>query len=110
MQLTSLMITSWRSTLAGVIGFLFSLPLFIQAITDWSNHRPVDWRQVVIGLAISAVSTGLGVTKDAAVHSTFAQVEASQAKVEGKPDAPALVKAADAQVDAAKSAPSPPKP
>ena len=107
MQLTNLMVTSWRSTLFGVIGFLFSLPLFIQAITDWSAHRPVDWRQVLVALAISAVSTGLGVTKDAAVHSTFAQVEAAQAKVEGKPEAPQLAKQADAQVEAAKDLPKP---
>jgi hypothetical protein len=59
---------NWRTTLAGVIGFLLSCPAFVSAFEAWAKHQNPDWREVVYGIAMFAVSVGLIHAKDAAVH------------------------------------------
>lgn len=63
--------TSWRTNLmsiiTGVATALLGIPIFINAITDWSNHKPVDWRSVLVATAFAAITAGLALAKDAKV-------------------------------------------
>ena len=68
---------NWKTTLAGVATFLTSVPGFVAAIQAWAAHQPVDWRQVLISVALAATGAGLGAAKDGSTHSTTAQVTAS---------------------------------
>ena len=86
---------NWKTNLAAFAAFAYSVPQFVAAVTAWQAGQKADWRAAVISLIVAA---GLAVAKDGSNHSTLAQVTAQQATVEGQPNAPALVKAADAQV------------
>jgi drug/metabolite transporter (DMT)-like permease len=90
---------NWKTNLAAAAAFLFSVPQFITAIQAWQNGQKADWRGAVVSLVIAL---GLAAAKDGDNHSSLAQVEAKQATVEGKPNAPALVAAAQKQVEAGK--------
>jgi hypothetical protein len=70
-----LMMANLKTTIAGILGFLLSIPIFVQAIEDWGNHRPVNWVQVAIGVGMWAYSHGLMTAKDDNTHSTVSQVE-----------------------------------
>jgi uncharacterized membrane protein (UPF0182 family) len=63
---------SWRTTLmsivTGVITLLLGIPVFVQAVTDWSHHLPVDWRSVLTTTALAAITAGLALAKDFNVH------------------------------------------
>jgi hypothetical protein len=72
-----------KSTLAGIVGFLLSIPIFVQALDNLANHQKVDWVQVAIGGSLWAFAHGLLNTKDDNVHSTVAEV--SKASVDAQP-------------------------
>ena len=85
---------NWKTNLAALATFVYSVPQFVTAINNYRAGQPANWHEAVVSLMIAA---GLAVAKDGTNHSTLAQVEAKQAVVEGKPEAPALVAAADKQ-------------
>ena len=100
-----------QNWLTSLFGSLAGLPAIVLGVftPGGSMALPDPWTHILM-VAGGVGIVGLGIVSKAFnVHSTIEQVEASQAVVDGKPEAPALVKAADAQVDAAK-ANSPPKP
>jgi hypothetical protein len=76
---------NWKTTLAGIAAFLTSVPPFVSAITAWSNHQAVDWRQTLVSVALAAIGGGLVAAKDATTHSTSVEVEAATSKAAGKP-------------------------
>jgi drug/metabolite transporter (DMT)-like permease len=75
---------SWRTALGAVCGFLLAAPVFVADLTAWSNHQPVNWRSLLISLAMAALAVGLASAKDAAVHSTLPEIQASTAKEAAK--------------------------
>lgn len=86
---------NWKSNLIATAAIIYSAQAFVTAIGQWQNGQPANWRAAAVSLFVA----GLGyVTKDNSNHSTLAQVEAQQAKVEGKPQAPVMIKAANDQV------------
>ena len=66
---------NWKTTLAGVITFLLSVPTFVTSIQAWAAHQPVDWRTLLINIAVAAGGVGLVAAKDSSNHSTIAEVE-----------------------------------
>jgi hypothetical protein len=101
----------FKNYLTSIFGVLASVPVMVLGI--WIPGTPMAlppvWTRIVMETgAVGLLGLGI-VAKAFNIHSTIEQAQAAQAVVEGKPEAPALVKAADAQVDAAK-ANSPPKP
>jgi hypothetical protein len=68
-------LANWKTTLAGIVTFLLSVPAFVAAIQAWGNHQPVDWRSVLVAVAIAAGGAGLMVAKDSSTHSTIAEVQ-----------------------------------
>jgi hypothetical protein len=87
--------TNWKTNLMAVAAFAWSVPQFVTAITNYFHNQPADWRGAILALIAAA---GLAAAKDSTTHSTPEQVMASGATVAGDPAAPAMVKAADAQV------------
>ena len=73
---------NWKTSLAGVLAFLFSCPTFISAFEGWSKHQAIDWRGLLFGLAMFAVSTGLIAAKDGSNHSTLPEIRAATLKAE----------------------------
>ena|SRR6202041_2827397 len=90
---------NWKTNLAALAAFAFAVPQFVAAIQAWQAGQTPNWKGAVISLIVAA---GLAAAKDGTNHSTLAQVQASQAAVEGNPQAPVLMKAANDQVAAAK--------
>jgi hypothetical protein len=88
-----------QNYLTTLFGILAGLPILVAG-----SGLPMTPRWTHILLLVSGLGTvGLGIVAKAFnTHSTLAQTEASQASVLGQPNAPALVKAADAQVEAKK--------
>lgn len=86
---------NWKTNLAALAAFVFSVPQFVTAISQYRAGEHVDWRGALISVVIAA---GLAAAKDGDNHSTLAQVQAKQAQVEGDPNAPVLVKAANDQI------------
>lgn len=66
---------NWKTTLSGLASLLLTVPQFVSAITAWANHQAVDWRPVLISVAMAVLGTGLVAAKDGTTHSTIAQVE-----------------------------------
>ena len=83
---------NWKTNLAALAAFLFSVPQFVTAIQEWQAGQKVDWHGAVASLIIAA---GLAVAKDGTNHSTPAQVAASGAAATGNPAAPAMMAAAN---------------
>jgi hypothetical protein len=73
----TLILKNWRTSLGGIAGFLFSVPIFVGAIQDWAAGRPVNWKYVLVSLAITAFSGSLLNAKDAQTHSTEREVFAA---------------------------------
>jgi len=73
---------NWKTTLAGILTFLTSVPAFVTAIEAWGRHQPVDWRSVLVSTAMAAAGAGLLVAKDSTTHSTLDQVRTSTIKEE----------------------------
>ena len=73
---------NWKTTLAGILTFLTSVPAFVTAIEAWGRHQPVDWRSVLVSVAITAAGAGLLVAKDSTTHSTLEEVRTSTIKEE----------------------------
>lgn len=71
---------NWRTSLAGVLAFLFSCPTFISAFEGWSKHQAIDWRGLLFGLAMFAVSSGLIAAKDSSNHSTIEEMRKATIK------------------------------
>ncbi len=71
---------NWKTNLAALCAFAYSVPQFVTAIQAWQAHQQPDWRAAVISLIIAA---GLAAAKDGDNHSTIAQVEASTNKANG---------------------------
>jgi hypothetical protein len=71
------MLRNWKTSLSGVVAFLFACPAFVSAFQAWSNHQAIDWRSVVFGIAMFAVSSGLLAAKDSTTHSTAEEVQAA---------------------------------
>ena len=65
---------NWKTTLAGLVTFLMSVPAFVGAIQSVIAHQPVDWRSVALAVALAAGGGGLVAAKDASNHSTQAEV------------------------------------
>jgi NADH:ubiquinone oxidoreductase subunit 4 (subunit M) len=68
---------NWKTNLAGIVTFLLSVPAFVSALSAWAAHQPVDWRSVIVSVALTAGGVGLISAKDSTTHSTIAQVQAS---------------------------------
>lgn len=68
---------NWKTTLAGLLTFLTSVPGFVGALQAWVAHQPVDWRQVMFSVALAVAGVGLHSAKDSSTHSTVEQVEQS---------------------------------
>ena len=103
---------NWKTTLAGVATFLTGVPGFIAAAQAWAAHQPVDWRQVLISVALTAAGAGLGAAKDGSTHSTEAQITTStiqNPKVEAQAVVDAKVAAVEAPIVASKAAEVPKK-
>ena len=98
-SIVSYLRSNWKTNLAALAAFAYSVPQFVTAITAWQAGQTPNWHGAVISLIIAG---GLAVAKDGTNHSTLAQVEAKTATVIGDPQAPAMVAAADKQVTAAK--------
>jgi hypothetical protein len=90
---------NWKTNLTATVAVIYSAQQFTSAVMAWENHQPANWRTGVMSLVVAA---GLYAAKDGSTHSTEAQVQASTAVITNAPNAPALVKAADAQVAAKK--------
>jgi hypothetical protein len=64
--------TSWQTRLSGIVvaaaTVLFGVPTLLTAITEWSQHRPVEWRPVVIAVGMAAAAAGLAAAKARQVH------------------------------------------
>ena len=85
---------NWKTNLAALAAFAYSVPQFVTAIEQWQAGQKPNWHGAIISLIIAA---GLAAAKDGDNHSTLAQVEAKTAVVTNNPQAPALVAAADKQ-------------
>jgi hypothetical protein len=103
--MTSWLGTSWRSTLGGLIA---ALPQLITAAALGSGITLSKW-VTFAGLLVTGIGTIIGFsnTKDKQVHSLPAQSAAAQAAVEGNPNAPAMMKAANQQAEEAVPATKP---
>ena len=65
---------NWRTNLVAVISFLAGVQQFVAAIMAWSHHQPADWRGAILAVIVAA---GAALSKDAATHSTQAEVQAA---------------------------------
>ena len=88
---------NWKTNLAALAAFAFSVPQFVTAIQQWQAGTKVDWHTAVVSLIVSA---GLAFAKDGDNHSTPAQVAAAGAAAAGDPKAPEMAK--EAAIQAAK--------
>jgi|HubBroStandDraft_2_1064218.scaffolds.fasta_scaffold115174_2 hypothetical protein len=70
--------SNWKTNLAALAAFAYSVPQFVSAITAWQAGQHPDWRGAIISLVMAA---GLAAAKDGTNHSTMAQVQASTAAV-----------------------------
>jgi hypothetical protein len=66
---------NWKTTASGIVTFILSIPILYSAIENYAEHKPVDWRNVLIMAALWAVSHGLIQAKDNTTHSTVAEVQ-----------------------------------
>lgn len=76
-DLKQIAVKSWKTTLAGLVAFLFTVPAFVNALEQWAHGQHVDWKTVLQAIAAAAVSGGLIAAKDSTVHSTLDEVENS---------------------------------
>ena len=77
-----LMLQNWKSTAVGIVVFILGIQGVLSALISWANNQPVNWKMVVVDVALAVAGVGHSLTKDADVHSTTAQVQAStQAQV-----------------------------
>jgi len=94
---------NWRTNLSsivtGLLTLLLGIPTFINAITAWGNHQPVDWRSVLVTTALAVITAGLATAKDSANQSTPAQVQAAGTLVAAQ--TPEQIEAAKAQLKVA---------
>lgn len=72
---------NWKTNLAALCAFAFSVPQFVTAITAWQSGQHADWRGAVISLILAG---GLAVAKDSTTHSTVDQVNAATFKASPK--------------------------
>lgn len=70
---------NWKTNLAALCAFAWSVPQFVTAIQAWQAGTKADWHGAVISLVIAA---GLSVAKDGDNHSTIAQVQTATAEKE----------------------------
>ena len=70
-------VQNWKTTVSGIITFVLSIPLVLSSLEDYANHKPVDWRNVLIAGALWAISHGFIQAKDGTTHSTAQQVQAA---------------------------------
>jgi hypothetical protein len=89
-----------QNILTTVFGLIAGLPTIVLGIFAPGTSMALSPQYTHILLVVGGIgAVGLGlVSKAFNTHSTAAQVQASTAVVEKLPNAPALVKAADAQV------------
>jgi hypothetical protein len=71
---------NWKTTLGGLCAFLLSVPSFVTALIAFGHHQPVDWRYVLVSLALTAISAGLASAKDGSTHSTESEMKLSTYK------------------------------
>jgi ABC-type phosphate transport system permease subunit len=100
--ITSAVVKNYLTALFGLLAGLPGIVLGVFAPGTPIALSPQLTRILLITGGVGLVGLGV-VSKAFNVHSTEQQVMASQATVEGKPNAPALVKAADDQVAGTKS-------
>jgi len=74
-------LTNWRTSAAGLIAFLFTVPSFLAAIKAWAAGSSANWKDVLVNVAIAAVGAGLVAAKDGATHSTQTEIAQSTAAV-----------------------------
>jgi drug/metabolite transporter (DMT)-like permease len=70
---------NWKTNLAALAMFAYSVPQFVAAIAAWQAGQKPDWRGAVIGLIAAA---GLLAAKDGTNHSTIPQVQAATVEAE----------------------------
>jgi hypothetical protein len=73
---------NWKTTLAGILTFLLGAPAFVSALQAWGAHQPVDWRAVLVSVALTAGAAGLLSAKDSSTHSTVAEVSKATAQAD----------------------------
>jgi arginine exporter protein ArgO len=91
------MIQNYLTTIFGVMS---GLPVIVLGVFSPGTSMALSPKLTQILMIVGGIGlVGLGVVSKAFnTHSSLAQVEAKTATVEGQANAPALVKAADAQV------------
>lgn len=77
---------NWKTNLAALCAFIYSVPQFVTALQQWQAGQTVDWKGAVISLILAA---GLAAAKDGTNHSTQSQV--AQATID-KPATPVVPK------------------
>jgi hypothetical protein len=70
---------NWKTNLASLCAFAYSVPEFVAAIKSYEAHQHTDWRSAIFGLILAA---GLAMAKDGTNHSTVAQVESATIKAD----------------------------
>ena len=65
---------SLTTTIPGILTFLLGIPGVLSALQAWANHQPVNWRDVVISIALSLSGVGLVAAKAGTTHSTPEEV------------------------------------
>lgn len=46
---------SWKTSLAGYLVLLASVPSMVTAVQAWVHHQPADWRSAIFGIAIAII-------------------------------------------------------
>lgn len=71
---------NWRTSVTGLIGFAMTVPGLIEGMRAWGAGTPINWRQLGMNIALTAISTGLVAAKDSSNHSTLMEVEQATVK------------------------------
>lgn len=92
---------NWKTSLFAVLATLANVPVLINALWDWADNKPVNWKFVCVSIAITFLSWAAHQSKDKDTISTLPEV-IQATKDENKKE---LVAALQAQ-EAAQPAPT----
>jgi drug/metabolite transporter (DMT)-like permease len=67
-------VKNWKTSAAGIITLLLSVPQFVAALQAWGAGQPVNWRAVLVSVALSIGGVGLVAAKDSTTHSTADEI------------------------------------
>jgi hypothetical protein len=72
---------NWKTNLAALAAFAYSVPQFMTAITAWQAGQTPNWHGAVISLIVAA---GMAFAKDATNVPTAPEVQAATVKAQQK--------------------------